>query len=165
MACGRPDDHRGQDVMRRSLLGLLAGMVTQRGDELVRPVNAPPSQQIPPGQAPGTPQNVFNTIFIIGAHGKILLYDPNRAAGNLVDSMAAVVTTDAGNEVLPGVTSYNKSFGGGVQAIQMFDGGLSMSTAASEAGPYTPVFDLDPLTDGAQLITWLRLGIGQALAL
>jgi len=110
-----------------------------RGDGLRPPLNAPPPQEVPPGVQPGTSQAVIvaNTVIVIGSNGKILLYSPTRAAGNLKDSVAAVPGTDAGNAYLAGTTSYANLGGGGLRAVNMNGQLLAWDTAASAAGPWT----------------------------
>lgn len=94
------------------------------------PGYAPPDQ---PGVAAGSP-NVIRArqVFIVGANGELLVYNPTVALGNLVVSIAGVAGTGlASDTVHPGVTSYS---GTGIFA-QLFNGGLQVQGAAGQNTP------------------------------
>lgn len=93
------------------------------------------------GQFPGmgfqNPEKVIATeVIIIGDDGELLVYNPTEAAGDLVDSIAAVDSTDSvGNAIIPHITSYNPTTG---QAASLNAAALQFLTGPTGgAGPWT----------------------------
>lgn len=111
-------------------MAMIGGLPPPRPDQWYNPP-APPG---PVGGAAGVLR--AREVIIIGPNGKILLYNPTQAAGNLVDSMAALGGVDSGNLYLAGETSYAPA-GPGYEACQNFGGVLTFYTAVTEAGPWT----------------------------
>lgn len=95
-----------------------------------------------PGVAP-SPGNVLRAreVIIVGPNGRILLYNPNVAAGKLADSMAAVGGTDGppGNAYLAGTTSYLNvpTIPAAFYAANLNGAALNFYTALTEAGPWS----------------------------
>lgn len=101
----------------------------------------------PPGQviAPGTQSGIFRGRLVIiqgsSANGStgLFAYSGTPASGNLVYSVAAVAGTDPyGNAYLAGATSYTAS-GGIFYAAQVNGQTITLTSAASAAGPYSTV--------------------------
>jgi hypothetical protein len=110
------------------------GNAPMRPDELL----ARPQTRAGSGPAPQNAVVVARKVIIVGPTGELLIYNPTAAAGNLTESGSAVQGTDAaGNEILPGFTTYANA-AGVFYAGQLVSGALLFDLATSEAGPYTP---------------------------
>jgi len=103
------------------------------------PMNAPPGGAQRLGVQPGTfnPVVEANRVLVFGANGGIFVYSGTPAAGNLIESIAAVSAHDLpGNLYLAGAVSYFNT-GSGFLACQTSAGQITFYTAVTEAGPWT----------------------------
>ena len=155
--------------MRRSLLQLLAGLpLTQRGDGLVKPMNAPPAQVNPPGVQPGALPAVLiaREVIIIGPAGTpvgVFVYQPGvtpkPGGGTVPTDWVTQATKDPFGTTIPatGVGDRNPSSGayaalhGG--SLQLWPGsGNATGSWAATAGTITGVSPKETAGDATSSI-------------
>ena len=111
---------------------------------------------------------VQNQVIIAGTVPGVLAYNPSIGAGNLVASISGSQTADAsGNEVLATVTTYSKAAGAFIatQLGNPSQGGIVVTSATTEAGPYSQLGDLIVTQGGVMFLDAngnLRLSAGQS---
>lgn len=97
-------------MMRRALLRLLAsGMLAQRGDGLIPPLNAPDAPGMVPGVQPGTTPNVVvaNRVIVFGPGGAVVgvfVYSGPPAPGNPPVAWTSLNSADPYGNALPSGT-------------------------------------------------------------
>lgn len=137
-------------------------MITRRGliaagsSGLVPSIGAPRARQPVPGITPGAIPGVItaNRVIIVGPGGGEFIYSPKVAFGNLISSDTGAAATDkSGNAYLAGKTTYSQTSPGVWFAVNMNGPALTVYTAASAAGPWTPVGNLSGLNDQFILAT------------
>jgi len=95
-----------------------------------RPDQQQPPQQPPVPVSPGGSVIVAQRVIIVGANGELLVYNPTRATGNLIASIAGQAGTDGlGDTVEEGITAY-VVIGGHTIAVQLGQGSFFGTPAA-----------------------------------
>lgn len=114
-------------------------MVSNPGDKLVRPVNAPGAALPTPGIQPGSLQVITATrVIIYGTGGGLYVYSGTPAAGNLIASIQANAGLDPYglNNCVAGIATYS-SLTPGYLAIRMQGAIVEWLYSSSYAGSYT----------------------------
>jgi hypothetical protein len=98
---------------------------------------------------------IASQVIIIGGKPAFLAYYPTKGAGNLIASVSASTATaittvndGQGNAVLPGIVNYYNT-GSGYIAEQLYQGVTNYLTAATEAGPWTIVAQINGTSSGS----------------
>src|SRR5712664_159928 len=108
---------------------------------------------------------VANQVIIEGPNDHLFVYNGQPGAGNLayslspVQNLPAVGLDDYGNEYILGLTCYWNS-GAGWVAINIAFGNVTFYTAASEAGPWTGIADMQLASGNIVLASTNSLQIG-----
>jgi hypothetical protein len=115
-----------------------------------------PDQGYTPGGSPMAPGSAAvvraRTVYVSGVNGGVFVYNPGRGPGSLITSVVGANGTDGvGNATLQGTTSYQTA-GSEVFALNLNGFALSWWSAATEAGPYSFIGQLEMELTGDGLI-------------